>query len=102
MEAILTSINEFAPDHQFWAGSVFRIMGSKANRPWLQGHFYDYMLVKLATDDKEMVVINVTQNSIKAGYVITYIRTAEINNQTVTAQEVRRSIGDEDVYYVSY
>ena len=93
---------EDIPDEQlFTKGAVFRRMNKEhitnSNFP----EYYDYMLILHPDEEETMMFVNVTFGSIKAGYIISYVKSDQVLYR-ITGKEVKRSLGTEQVFYCEY
>jgi hypothetical protein len=97
----LVPLATISDEHLFPKGTVFRILNSlQALNPVHPAH-YDYMLVPHPEEEETMMSVNVTVGTIKAGYILSYLKATHTLN-FITAQEVKRSLGTEGVYYCQY
>lgn len=90
-----------ADEQLFPKGTVFRILNSlQALNPVRPAH-YDYMLVPHPEEEETMMSVNVTVGTTKAGSILSYMKATHVLN-FITAQEVKRSLGTEGVFYCQY
>ncbi|TDN35739.1 hypothetical protein A8B98_12520 [Hymenobacter sp. UV11] len=97
----LVPLATISDERLFPKGTVFRILNSlHALNPARPAH-YDYMLVPHPEEEETMMSVNVTLGTIKAGYIISYMKATHTLN-FITAKEVKRSLGIEGVFYCQY
>ena len=93
-----TNLAAIPADHLFMSGAMFRRMNVGTNRPHPEEDYYDYMLLQLEWAQEQMLVVNITAQNIKAGYVPCAIDILPHHGTSVTAQSVRHVLGQEHIY----
>jgi hypothetical protein len=97
----LIAIKDIPDEHLFARGAVFRSMNmehiTNSNFP----AYYEYMLVPHPDEELTMMFVNVTLGSIKAGYIISYVKSDQVLYH-ITGKEIKRSLGTEQIFYCEY
>jgi hypothetical protein len=95
------AIEDISDERLFTKGAVFRKMNEAHNVNANFPAYYDYMLVPHPDEEETMMFINVTFGSIKAGYIISYVKADQVLYH-ITGREIKRSLGTEQVFYCEY
>ena len=97
----LVAIKDINDERLFTKGAVFRKLNEAHNVNANFPAYYDYMLVPHPDKEKTMMFVNVTLGSIKAGYIISYVKADQVLYH-ITGKEIKRSLGVEQVFYCEY
>lgn len=97
----LVAIKDISDERLFTEGAVFRKLNETRNINPNFPAYYDYMLVPHPDEEETMMFVNVTLGSIKAGYIISYVKADQVLHH-ITGREIKRSLGIEEVFYCEH
>ncbi len=93
---IIVPLIELNDDEELWCGKKLRKKNTGMNIE-LELDFYDYILAYADWNSSTMMMINITENCIKAGYVYGGTLGIDMNcgKAVVTKSALRHTLGDE-------
>ena len=97
----LVKLSDIADEQLFPKGTLFRILNEDHRANPARPTHYEYMLVAHPSEEDTMLVVNVTAGSVKAGYILSIVRVTRVGHR-ITAAELKRSLGQEGVFYCQY
>ena len=97
----LVQLSDIADELLFPKGTLFRILNDAHRANPARPTHYEYMLVSHPSEEDAMLVVNVTAGSVKAGYILSIVRVTRVGH-FITAAELKRSLGQEGVFYCQY
>jgi hypothetical protein len=94
-------LETISDEEHFTGGAVFRVLEQTAVLNSARPAYYEYMLVPHPDEETTLMLVNISVETIKAGYILAYVKATRMLHFT-TAAEVKRALGTQGVFYCRY